>query len=178
MSVPVAVGGTAPDFRLPTTDGSVVDSADLRGAPAVVVALWCNHCPYVQAWEERFNAVAGDYAGRGVRVVAVNANDAVSYPADDLPSMVARARDRGYLFPYAQDTEQTVARAFGATRTPEVFLMDADWQVRYHGAIDDSMDSEGVTVMYLRDALEAVLAGAPAPIPETGAVGCTIKWRP
>lgn len=172
----IAVGDTAPDFSLTATDGSAVTSDDLRGAPAAVVVLWCNHCPYVQAWEERLNDLAGRYAARGVRVVAVNANDPVRYPADDLPAMVRRAAERGYRFPYAQDADQSVARAFGATRTPEVFLMDAGWTVRYHGAIDDDHDPDGVRVHHLADALEAVLAGAEPPVPATPPVGCTIKW--
>ena len=173
----IALGATAPGFRLPTTAGTTVDLDDLDGAPAVVVVLWCNHCPYVQAWEDRLNAVARDYAARGVPVVAICANDPATYPADDFPAMVERARERDYAFAYAHDAGQEVARAYGAERTPEVFLLDAGRRVRYHGAIDDAVEEGEARRHFLRDALEAVLAGGEPSVADTPPVGCTIKWR-
>jgi peroxiredoxin len=172
----VAIGDPAPGFRLPTTDGGVASLEDLAGAPAVVVAFWCNHCPYVRAWEERFNAIARDYGGRGVATVAICANDAVSHPGDSLENMALRAAEQGYVFPYARDDSQAVPRAYGAERTPEVFVLDADRRVAYHGSIDDSTEPDGVGAHHLRDALEAVLAGRTPAVAETAAVGCTIKW--
>jgi thiol-disulfide isomerase/thioredoxin len=145
-------------------------------ASAVVVAFWCNHCPYVRAWEERFNAIARDYGGRGVATVAICANDAVSHPGDSLENMALRAAEQGYVFPYARDDSQAVPRAYGAERTPEVFVLDADRRVAYHGSIDDSTEPDGVGAHHLRDALEAVLAGRTPAVAETAAVGCTIKW--
>lgn len=171
----IAVGAQAPAFALPTTDGGTA-RPDAPPGGLAMVAFWCNHCPYVQAWEERFDALARAHADR-VRVVAVNANDGDAYPADDLPAMVARARERGYGFAYAHDATQEVARAYGATRTPEVFVLDADRRVRYHGAIDDSADPDGVRRTWLRDALEGLLAGGEPDVAETPPVGCTIKWR-
>jgi thiol-disulfide isomerase/thioredoxin len=170
----LALGAAPPAFALPAVDGSTVTEHD--GDGPLVVAFWCNHCPYVQAWEERMNRIALDYAAAGVRIVAVNANDASSYPADAFPEMAARARDRGFAFAYAQDATQETARAFGAQRTPEVFVFDGSGALRYHGAIDDSTDAAGVSTTYLRDALDAVLEGGPVAVAETPPVGCTIKW--
>jgi peroxiredoxin len=172
----LAIGDPAPAFRLPTTDGGEVSLEELSGAPAVVVAFWCNHCPYVRAWEDRFNDIAREFSDRGVVTVAICANDAATYPADSFENMVVRASEKGYVFAYAHDEPQETARAYGAARTPEVFVLDAQGRVAYHGAIDDDTDPGAVRTSYLRDALEAVLAGrAPAPA-QTPPVGCTIKW--
>lgn len=174
----LAIGDPAPPFRLPTTEGGTASLADMSAAArAVVVAFWCNHCPYVRAWEDRFMDVARDYAPRGVATVAVCANDAGSHPGDSFEAMAERAAERGYPFPYARDDSQEVPRAYGAERTPEVFVIDGAGRVAYHGAIDDSTDEDAVTARHLRDALDAVLAGAEPARAQTPAVGCTIKWR-
>jgi redoxin len=149
----------------------------LTDRAAVAVVFSCNHCPYVRAWEDRLNDIARDYAPLGVAVVAINSNDAASYPADSFEAMGERAREKGFVFPYAQDASQAVARAYGASRTPEVFLLDGERRLAYHGAIDDSADPEEVRVPYLREALDAVLAGRPPAAADTGVVGCTVKWR-
>jgi hypothetical protein len=141
-----------------------------------VVAFWCNHCPYVRAWEERFNEIARDYAGRGVATLAICANDPVSHPGDSFENMALRASEQQYSFAYAHDASQAVARAYGAERTPEVFLLGADRRLAYHGAIDDSTDPDAVTTPYLRAALDALLAGGAPDPARTPPVGCTIKW--
>lgn len=173
----IALGEMGPGFRLPTTAGTEVELDGLADADLVVVAFWCNHCPYVQAWEDRLNEIARDYSDHGVSVVAINANDPATYPADDFPAMVERSRERDYAFAYAQDVHQGVARAYGAQRTPEVFLLDRERRVRYHGAIDDSVEAAGVGTRYLRDAVDALLAGRDPAVTDTAPVGCTIKWR-
>lgn len=172
----VALGDRAPGFSLPTTDGGQASLDDAADAPAVVVAFWCNHCPYVRAWEERFNDVAREYSDRGVVTVAICANSAVTHPADSFENMVARASEQRYVFAYARDESQEVARAYGAERTPEVFVLDGERRVAYHGAIDDDADPDRARDPYLRDALDAVLAGRAPARAETRPVGCTIKW--
>jgi peroxiredoxin len=174
--VSVAIGEPAPDFALPDTDGGEVSLEDAAGTPAVVVAFWCNHCPYVRAWEDRFNDIAREYSDRGVVTVAICANDATTHPADSFDNMVVRAAEKGYVFAYARDDSQAVARAYGAERTPEVFVLDGERRVAYHGAIDDSTDPDAVSAHHLRDALEAVLAGGSPETADTAPVGCTIKW--
>ena len=118
-----------------------------------------------------------DYGDRGFRLVAVNANDAETHPSDSFDEMQARAAEQSFAFDYLQDPEQSLARALGSKRTPEVFLFDAGRRLVYHGAIDDNRDETAVSQTYLRDAIEATLAGAPPDPADTPPVGCTVKWK-
>jgi peroxiredoxin len=172
-----AIGAETPQFDLPGVDGQNHSLDSYADADALVLVQSGNHCPYVQAWESRLSAIASDYADRGVHVVAVNSNDANSHPEDSFEEMQKRSREQGFTFDYLYDEPQAVARALEAERTPEVFVYDHDRRLRYHGAIDDNRDEKGVSQPYLRDALDAVLAGQDPPVAETPAVGCTVKWR-
>jgi len=172
-----ALGAEAPQFDLPGVDGQNHSLDSYAEADVLVLVQSCNHCPYVQAWEGRLSAIASDYADRGVRVLAVNSNDVVSHPEDSFEEMQKRSREQGFTFDYLYDEPQTVAQSLGAERTPEVFVYDRDRRLRYHGAIDDNRDETGVSQRYLRDALDAVLAGQDPPVAETPPVGCTVKWR-
>ena len=175
MAIPI--GERAPDFELPATDGSRHGLASDR-APATVVYWTCNHCPYALAWHDRMLDVARDYADRGVRVLAINSNDAERYPADSFDAMVKRVEDEGgWPHPYLYDASQEVARAWGAQRTPEVFVLDSDLRLRYRGAPDADHDDPSQGAAWLRQALDAALEGEAPDEPETEAVGCTIKWR-
>jgi peroxiredoxin len=166
-------------FNLPGVDDKDHALEDYVDKTAVAVIFSCNHCPYVQAWEDRMVALQGAYADKGVQFIAINSNDPAKYPEDDFPTMKVRAKEQGFNFPYLYDETQEVAHAYGAERTPEVFLFDADRALRYHGAIDDNYDDpDAVRAHYLRDAIEATLAGQEAPVATTPPVGCTIKWRP
>ena len=172
----LALSAQAPSFDLPGVDGENHTLDDYAAADVLVLIQSCNHCPYVQAWEGRMKAVQRDYADRGVRLVAVSSNDAERHPADSFQEMRRRAEREGFNFDYLYDKDQSVARALDSERTPEVFLFDRDRSLRYHGAIDDNHDEHAATKQYLRDALEAVLAGESPPVAETPAVGCTVKW--
>jgi peroxiredoxin len=173
----LALGSEAPAFALQGVDGAEHALSDYTAAVLVLVQS-CNHCPYVIAWEGRMSAIQREYEDRGVVVVAINSNDAERYPADSFAAMVGHAREEGFQFDYLYDPEQAVARALGSERTPEVFVFDRDRRLVYHGAIDDNRDETAVGQAYLRDALDAVLAGE-TPVPaETPAVGCSVKWLP
>jgi peroxiredoxin len=172
-----SLGAEAPQFDLPGVDGQNHTLDSYADTDVLVLVQSCNHCPYVQAWEGRLSAIASDYADRGVRVVAVNSNDADSHPEDSFDEMQKRSREQGFTFDYLYDEPQVVAQALGAERTPEVFVYDRDRRLRYHGAIDDSRDETGVSQQYLRDALDAVLGGNDPAVAETPPVGCTVKWR-
>lgn len=174
MSLPIGAG--APPFDLPGVDGRNHALSDYSESPALAVVWSCNHCPYVQAWEGRMRQIQADYANRGFRLVAISSNDARSYPEDSFDGMRARARQQDFNFDYLYDADQSVARAYGAERTPEVFLFDGDRRLVYHGAIDDSRDEDQVSSDYLRDAVDAVLAGRQPDTTDTPAVGCTVKW--
>jgi|HigsolmetaAR202D_1030399.scaffolds.fasta_scaffold27531_2 peroxiredoxin len=177
ISSSLPLGSAAPSFDLPGVDGRQHTLADYADKAVLVVVFTCNHCPYAQGWEGRLIALQNTYAERGVAFVLINANDPVKYPADNFEAMKERASAQGYPFAYLQDTTQSVARAYGATRTPEVFVFNADRKLVYHGAPDDNVEPDQVTKHYLRDAIEAALAGQAAPVADTPPVGCTIKWQ-
>ena len=160
-----AITETAPSFNLPGVDGRDHSLDDYRDAQALVLVQSCNHCPYVQAWEGRLIAIQQDYGERGVRIVAISSNDVSSHPEDSFEQMQVRAQEQGFNFDYLYDESQSVARALGSERTPEVFVFDGERRLVYHGAIDDSRNEEAVTAHYLRDALDAVLAGRHPPSP-------------
>jgi peroxiredoxin len=171
-------GDPAIPFELPGVDGRTHTLAEYSDKAAVAVVFSCNHCPYVQAWEDRMIQIQKDYADRGFQLLAINSNDPVQYPTDSFPAMKERAAHKGFNFPYLFDESQQVAEQYGAERTPEVFLFDQGGSLRYHGAIDDNYDDpSAVSENYLRDALDAVLEDRTPATLSTPAVGCTIKWK-
>ena len=144
---------------------------------ALVIVFSCNHCPYVQAYEDRINAIAREYAPKNVALIAINANNVDAYPDDNLDEMVNRVRAKGFVFPYVRDDRQEVATAYGAECTPEVFIVDGKGSVCYHGGIDDNYrEPDKVEKTFLRTALDDLVAGRPIAEPETRALGCSIKW--
>jgi peroxiredoxin len=168
---------TAPAFALPDTEGNTHSLDEAGGAPRVVV-FTCNHCPYALAWHDRIAAVARDYADRGVRVLAINSNDAQRYPVDSFEAMRNRVREDGdWPMPYLHDASQDVARAYGAQTTPDVFVVDSEGAVRYRGAPDSDYGDPSQNAAWLRGALDALLAGKDPDPAETQPVGCSIKWR-
>jgi peroxiredoxin len=175
----IAIGAAAPDFNdLPATDGTTISLGSLADAKLVVLNFTCNHCPYAKAYEKRFNALAKEFIPQGVAFLAINSNDVVNYPDDNMPSMQERAQAEGFVFPYVRDDDQSVARAYGAVCTPHLFVLDGDRRLAYEGRIDDSWQDESkVTSTDLRNALAALLAGAPVAVPQTNPMGCSIKWR-
>lgn len=175
-SLMVPLGTPCPDFTLPGVDGRLWSLRDFH-TPALLVAVLCNHCPYVQAVDGRLNDLAQDYAGR-CAVVGVNANDAVAYPEDSFDAMRQRARAQGYVFPYLWDEEQRLVQDLGAQCTPDFFLYDAHRRLTYRGRLDDHWkDPAGVHRQELREALEALLAGGDPLQPQHPSLGCSIKWR-
>lgn len=173
----IAISATAPSFDLPGVDGRSHSLDDYADARALVLVQSCNHCPYVQGWEGRLIAIQRDYADQDVRIVAISSNDVASHPEDSFEQMEVRAREQGFNFDYLYDESQSIARALGAERTPEVFVFDGERRLVYHGAIDNNRDENAVTAHYLRDALDAVLAGTTPAVADTPPVGCTVKWR-
>lgn len=178
VSTTLALGDAAPPFSLPGVDGRRWSLADLADKSLLVVIFSCNHCPYVQAYEDRMVAIQREYADRGVQLVAINSNDAIKYPEDSFVEMTKRAQAKGFNFPYLRDDSQSVAHAYGATHTPQLFVFDRERRLRYTGKIDDNWQQpQAVRRQYLRDALDALLSGTQPAEPATHAIGCTIKWR-
>jgi peroxiredoxin len=174
--VSLSIGDRAPDFELPAAGGG--SEALAAGAAEATLVYWtCNHCPYALAWEDRMHVVSRDYAGRGVRTLAINSNDATKYPADSFEAMGERVAGEDWPHPYLHDESQEVARAWGAERTPHVFVLDGDLVLRYTGAPDADYDDPSQNAQWLRSALDAVLDGREPQPAQTEAVGCTLKWR-
>ena len=178
MAFTLSIGSTAPDFRLPGTDGKEYTPADFAHAKVLAVAFWCNHCPYVIGSEERMLAFVKRYSPRGVKVVAINSNETDNHPLDSFPHMVRRAEEKGYPFPYLRDESQEVARAYGAMRTPHFYVFDGQRKLRYTGRMDDNPRNPGKeTTHELADAVEAVLEGRKPAVELTNPIGCNVKWK-
>lgn len=176
----LALGAAMPssDVAMKNVDGRMVTLAEVAGPRGTLVVFTCNACPFARAWEQRIAELGNTFAGRGVGVVAINSNDPQRVPDDGYDAMKTRAKKLAFAFPYVVDATSNVARAFGATRTPEAFLFDAGGKLVYHGTIDDNYEKpDEVQKHYLRDALDHLLAGEAIATGETKAVGCGIKFR-
>jgi len=171
------LGDPVPAFTLSDTEGADHSVPAGDAPPATVLVVTCNHCPYVIAWNPRLRAVAEDYAPRGVRVLAINANDAARYPADSPDAMARFVRDQSWPIPYLHDESQKVARALGAQVTPHIFVLDGAQRLVYRGAPDADHEDPGLGAAWLREALDAVLAGDAPANADTRARGCGVKWR-
>lgn len=172
------IGDTARDFSLKNVDGKMVSLAGIKNAKGYIVVFTCNHCPYAKAYEDRIIALHNKYEPLGYPVVAINPNDKDVQPADSYDKMKERAKAKNFPFAYLYDETQEIAKTYGATRTPHVYLLDKDRVVRYIGAIDDnSEDPDAVKEKYLENAVDALRENKEVTVKETKAVGCSIKWR-
>ena len=180
------LGSTAPDFNLPGVDGRNWSLKDFAHAKILVVVFTCDHCPTAQYYEERIKQIVTDYKDKGVALVAIMPNDPKAVRLDEMgwtdlgdsfDEMKIRARDHHFNFPYLYDGDtESVAHAYGPVATPHVFVFGADRKLHYVGAIDNSERIQHMTKHYLRDALDALLAGQEPPVAQTKVVGCSIKW--
>ena len=175
------VGDKAKDFELKNVDMklySLSKDATLKGA---IVIFTCNHCPFSQAYEDRLISLHKEFAGKGFPVIAINSNDKMVEPEDSFEEMVKRAAKHKYPFPYLYDETQDIAVAYGAARTPHVFILEKDnkdFFIKYIGAIDDNADDPAaVTKHYVKDAVNDLLNGKEVAVKSTKAIGCTIKWK-
>lgn len=172
------IGSALPDFNLKGTDEKFYSPSLYNDKKSLVIIFSCNHCPYVQAYEERIKEIQREFGIRGVQVIAINSNEDSGYPEDSFGNMKKRAADKKFNFPYLRDEDQTIAEKFDATHTPEVFVFDKNRKLAYHGKIDDNWkEPEKVSITYLKDALSQLLNSEEISIPETFSIGCTIKWK-
>lgn len=184
-STMIELGTKAPYFDLPIANPEV-DSlgtdtrslSDYNQSDILVVVFTCNHCPYAVHVEDALNAVAHDFRNHGVQVVAINANDAETYPADSMDNMAIRARSKGFTFPYLYDESQEVARAYGAVCTPDTFVFDHSRALCYHGQIDSTRPGgDPADASDLRRVLNTLVAGGQPKAHQQPSVGCSIKWK-
>jgi peroxiredoxin len=174
------LGKPLPSFRLPGVDGAE-HAVSEYGAKALLVVFTCNHCPYAQAVEQRILDLAKAYDKAQLQVVAICSNDAAAYPEDGFDALKARWQQwqaKGYNVPYLHDEAQQVAKLFGAVCTPDYFLYDASRKLAYRGRLDDNWkDASKVTRQEMKEAIDALLAGKPAPTDQKPSMGCSIKWQ-
>lgn len=177
----VSLGTPAPQFALPDPSGKIHSLADFKGAPALVVAFICNHCPYVKHIRAELAAFGRECQAKGVAMVAISANDIAEHPADSPEKMAEEAALAGYTFPYLYDETQAVAKAYRAACTPDFFVYDREQKLYYRGQFDDSRPRVEkilpVTGKDLRNAVDSLLAGKPAPTEQRASLGCNIKWK-
>ena len=175
------VGDKATDFKLKNINGKMVSLADYKDAKGFIVVFTCNHCPFAKAYEQRIIDLDKKYASKGFPVIAINPNDKDMVPEDAPENMVKRAKDQKYTFPYLYDETQEIAKSYGATRTPHVFILSKKGDenvVEYIGSIDDNSDApSAVKTKYVENALMEIMAGKPVSNSYTKAIGCSIKWK-
>jgi peroxiredoxin len=175
------VGDLVADFKLKNVDGKTVALSTYKDAKGAIIIFDCNTCPYSKAYNDRIIALNNNYSSKGFPVIAINANDPGISPGDSFDAMVKYAKDKNYSFPYLLDESQSVARAFGATNTPHVFVLKKegkDFKVAYIGAIDNnSKDASAADKKYVEEAVDALVSGKEVPTNKTKAIGCTIKWK-
>ena len=176
-----AVGDVVNNFSLMNVDGKNVSLNDYIDKEGVIVVFKCNHCPYAKAYETRIMELDAKYAGLNYPVIAINPNDPIKEPDDSPENMKKRAEEKNYSFPYLFDATQQVAKDFGATRTPHVFLLqkvNGQFKVAYIGAIDDNTD-DGLKAenKFVEDAIASLKKGEQPVVSFTKAIGCTIKWK-
>jgi peroxiredoxin len=177
-STMLPLGTQAPDFSLPNVDGSTVSRTQFAGKPLCVIFM-CNHCPFVIHIRAALSEFAREYQQRGLAIVGISSNDVGSHPQDGPLQMQQEARTAGYTFPYLYDQSQSVAIAYRAACTPDIYLFDADHSLVYRGQFDSSRPGNGlpVTGADLRSACDAVLRQQPVPTQQRASIGCNIKWR-
>jgi peroxiredoxin len=175
------IGDVVADFSLKNVDGKMVALSDYASSKGVIVIFDCNTCPYSRAYNDRIIGLNKKYSEKGFPVITINPNDPQISPGDSYEEMVSQAKRKKYDFPYLVDESQTVARSFGATNTPHVFVLQKqgnDFKVAYIGTIDNnSRDASAATKKYVEDAVDALLAGQTVPNQSTKAIGCSIKWK-
>lgn len=175
------VGDTVSDFKLKNVNGKMVSLADYGDAKGYIVIFDCNTCPYSKAYNERIQALDKKYTDKGFPLIAINSNSPESSKGDSFDEMIKYAKAKNYQFPYLFDETQEVAKSYGATNTPHVFVLKKEGKevkVAYIGAIDDNArDASKVSKHYVEDAVDALLSGKEIPVTKTKAIGCGIKWK-
>jgi len=173
-------GEKAKNFNLLNIDGKYVSLNDYDNAKGFIVIFTCNHCPFSVAYEDRIIELDKKYSKKGYPVIAINPNDSTIVPGDSYTNMIIRAKEKGFTFPYLLDGDQSIARAYGASRTPHVYILEKDGKdliVRYVGAIDDNYEEPSeVKERFVENAVNALLRGEDPDPDYTKAIGCTIKY--
>ena len=176
----IPLGTVAPDFTLmDAVSGEAMSLQELRSDIATVIMFICNHCPFVKHVRTQLAALGTEYQAKGIAIIAINSNDAQTYPDDSPENMKIEAETHGYTFPYLYDETQEIARAYSAECTPDFFVFDADLACVYRGQLDDSRPGNGIEVTGsdLRSAIDNVISGRSVDPEQKPSIGCNIKWK-
>ena len=175
------INDEAMDFNLKNVDGEIVSLKDFTNAKGVILSFTCNECPYAKLYEDRTVALDKEFAPKGFPVIAINANVAANKTGERFEDMVKRAKEKKFTFPYLADDTQEITRAYGASNTPHVYVLQREGDsffVKYIGAIDNNPKSpEKATRQYVREAVNAIIDGKNVEESKTKAIGCGIKWK-
>jgi len=172
------IGTKAPDFSLMNVDGNFYALDSFKDKKILCIIFMCNHCPYVRAVEERINQIAKDYSDKSFALAGINSNDPSVYPEDSFENMIKRSKERGYVFPYLYDEEQTAAKEYDAVCTPDIYLFDQNRILRYRGRIDSNWKDESKVKSHdLRKAIDLLLEDKPIDFEMIPSMGCSIKWK-
>jgi thiol-disulfide isomerase/thioredoxin len=179
-STMLPLGTPLPAFQLPDANGKVFDTSALEEGTALLIAIWCNHCPYVKQLKQAFADFVGDYDRQYLETIAINANDIKTHPSDGPAEMLKDVERFGYDFPYLLDESQEVAKTLKAVCTPEFYVFDTEHRLAYRGRFDSATpgNSDPVTGEDLCAAVTAVLLDEPVPEPQHPSMGCSVKWKP
>jgi peroxiredoxin len=177
-STMLPLGTIAPSFSMVNVDATTVTLEDFPDAKGLLMMFICNHCPFVKHIANELSRLAVEYVPKGVAVVGISSNDSTKFPEDSPEQMVHEAENRGYIFPYLFDEDQSVAKAYRAACTPDFFLFDGEKKLVYRGQLDGSRPKSEIPVdgVDLRDALDRLLQGIPQAIEQQPSIGCNIKW--
>ncbi len=173
----VGKGGKAPDFSLPSTDGHTLSLQQLKGRNATLIIFMCNHCPYVKPKIDEMMRIAADYRSKGLSVIGINSNNEATHPDDSFDNMKKIVKERNINFPYLRDESQEVAKAYGATCTPDPFLFDKDLKLVFHSRIDDTHGQDPATKHEMHNAIAQFMATGAISMREKPSMGCNIKWK-
>lgn len=175
------IGDKIKDFSLQSTDNKAVSLASFKDAKGFIIVFTCNHCPFARMYEDRIISLNRQFAPQGYYVIAINSNDTTTAPEDSFAAMIEKVKEKSYTFPYLYDADQSVAKSFGAARTPHAFVLQKKgnhFELVYTGAIDDKPDNEeAVNEKFIKNAINQLLSGQHIVINTTKPVGCTIKWK-
>ena len=179
--VGLGVGDEAPDFQLKNVDGQMISLGSNKSAKGYIVIFTCNTCPYANMYEDRIIDLHNQYEPSGYPVLSIQPNDAINSPGDSFENMQKRSDEKSYPFPYLIDETQEITKDYGATNTPQVYVLkkvgDNNFRIEYIGAIDNnSRNGDAASKHYVEEAIDSLLSGVDIPNKTTKAIGCTIKW--
>ncbi len=171
---------TISDFKLRNINNKTISLSDYKSAKGFIIIFTCNHCPFANLYYKRLNSFYKKYSAQNIPLIAINSMDTLLYEDEEFKYIQAKAKINKFNFPYLQDGTQFVGKTFGATHTPQAFLIWKEnnlWKIKYKGAIDDNGEHPEKATSFISKAIEELLEGKQVSQPEMNAIGCKIMYR-